>query len=45
MEMQMKKRKVQVSGSWRMDETYIKIKKQWRYLYRAVDRSGNTVAF
>lgn len=45
MEMQMKKRKVQGSGSWRMDETYIKLKGQWCYLYRKVDRSGNTVDF
>ncbi|WP_410504079.1 IS6 family transposase [Flavobacterium sp. LPB0248] len=45
MEMQMKKPKVQVSGRWRMDQTYIKIKGQWCYLYRAVDRSGNTVDF
>src|SRR5512135_1788653 len=29
--------------SWRMDETYIKIKGQWRYLYRAVDRDGKTI--
>ncbi len=28
-----------------MDETYIKIKGQWRYLYRAVDSHGNTVDF
>nr|WP_315258299.1 IS6 family transposase [uncultured Flavobacterium sp.] len=28
-----------------MDETYIKIKGQWCYLFRAVDRSGNTVDF
>ena len=28
-----------------MDETYIKVKGQWRYLYRAVDKEGNTVDF
>jgi transposase-like protein len=28
-----------------MDETYIKIKGQWRYLYRTVDSEGNTVDF
>ncbi|TPG34804.1 DDE-type integrase/transposase/recombinase [Flavobacterium pectinovorum] len=32
-------------GSWRMDETYIKSKGLWCYLYRVVDRSGNTVDF
>ena len=31
--------------SWRMDETYIKIKGQWRYLYRAVERVLNSGAF
>ena len=31
--------------SWRVDETYIKIKKQWIYLYRAVDSRGNTLDF
>jgi putative transposase len=46
MEMQMKKRNVEVGSSWRMDETYIKIKGQWFYLYRPVDScSGNTVDF
>ncbi len=30
---------------WRMDETYIKIKGQWRYLYRAVDTAGHTIDF
>jgi len=31
--------------SWRMDETYIKVKGQWRYLYRAVDKQGQTIDF
>ena len=30
---------------WRMDETYIKIKGEWKYLYRAVDKQGNTIDF
>ena len=34
-----------VHRSWRMDETYIKIKGKWRYLYRAVDKYGATVEF
>jgi len=34
-----------VSKSWRMDESYIGIKGEWRYLYRAVDRDGNTIGF
>jgi putative transposase len=41
----MKKRKGRVGTSWRMDETYIKVKGIWCYLYRAVDKSGNTVDF
>ncbi len=28
-----------------MDETYIKVKGQWTYLYRAVDSSGQTIDF
>jgi putative transposase len=28
-----------------MDETYIKVKGEWMYLYRAVDKEGNTVDF
>src|ERR671922_842705 len=31
--------------SWRMDETYIKVKGQWRYLYRAMDKTGQTIDF
>lgn len=31
--------------SWRMDETYVKVKGHWKYLYRAVDKEGNTVGF
>ena len=34
-----------VGGSWRMDETYIKVKGAWKYLYRAVDKEGKTVDF
>jgi putative transposase len=37
------KRKRPVGRSWRMDETYIKVKGEWKYLYRAVDKAGNTV--
>lgn len=40
-----KGRKQPVGSSWRMDETYIKIKGQWRYLYRAVDKVGQTIDF
>ncbi len=34
-----------IGRSWRVDETYVKIKGQWKYLYRAVDKAGNTVDF
>src|SRR5947208_10518065 len=33
------------TDSWRVDETYIKVKKEWVYLYRAVDPQGNTLEF
>ena len=39
------RRKRPVGKSWRMDETYIKVAGQWKYLYRAVDKSGATVDF
>ena len=38
-----KGKKRPVGNSWRMDETYIKIKGQWKYLYRAVDKAGQTI--
>jgi putative transposase len=38
-------RKKPVKGSWRMDETYIKLNGKWVYLYRAVDKEGDTVDF
>lgn len=40
-----RKYKRPVGGSWRMDETYIKVKGVWKYLYRAVDRDGKTIDF
>ncbi len=40
-----RRRKRPVGTSWRMDETYIKVAGQWKYLYRAVDKDGDTVDF
>src|SRR5262245_49998344 len=39
------RRKRPVWVSWRMDETYIKVKGEWKYLYRAVDKHGDTIDF
>jgi len=39
------RRKCPVGRSWRMDETYIRVKGEWRYLYRAVDKTGQTIDF
>ena len=36
-----RRKKKRVSNRWRMDESYIKVKGQWTYYYRAVDRIGN----
>ncbi|USK36774.1 IS6 family transposase (plasmid) [Bacillus sp. F19] len=33
------------NDSWRVDETYLEVKGQWIYLYRAVDSEGNTIDF
>ena len=38
-------RKLPVGKSWRMDETYVKVGGQWKYLYRAVDKEGATIDF
>jgi len=40
-----RKHKREVGRSWRMDETCIKVKGVWKYLYRAVDKEGKTVDF
>jgi putative transposase len=40
-----KNHKKKTGSSWRMDETYIKIKGVWNYLYRAVDKEGDTIEF
>jgi transposase-like protein len=34
-----------VTGKWHIDETYVKVRGQWRYLYRAIDSNGDTVEF
>ena len=38
-----RRRKRPVGTSWRMDETYIKVCGEWKYLYRAVDRAGDMI--
>ena len=44
-EVEFRRRKKLVLKSWRMDETYIKVKGEWMFLYRAVDKEGSTVDF
>ena len=45
LEVEFRKRKKKVGTSWRADETYIKVNGKWKYLYRAVDKDGNTIDF
>jgi putative transposase len=42
-EMLRKHRRGRIGASWYTDETYIKVKGRWTYLYRAIDRDGNLV--
>jgi putative transposase len=42
---QAQRRKQPTANSWRADETYIRVKGRWTYLYRAVDRDGQTLDF
>lgn len=44
-EKKIRKHLTPTNDSWRVDETYIKVKGEWKYLYRAVDSKGNTVDF
>jgi putative transposase len=37
-----RKRPRPVGRSWRLDETYIKVRGPWKYFYRAVDKAGQT---
>jgi putative transposase len=39
------RRKRSVSQKWHVDETYIKVRGRWMYLYRAIDSNGDTVEF
>src|SRR5512143_2210001 len=45
LEKEFRKRKKAVGSSWRLDETYIRVRGAWKYLYRAVDKAGQTIEF
>jgi putative transposase len=45
LEQEFRSRKRPVGSSWRMDETYVRVRDSWKYLYRAVDKAGATVDF
>ncbi len=44
-EKEFRKKKRPIGQSWRMDETYVSVKGEWKYLYRAVDKQGLTIDF
>ena len=40
------RKKLKKTGdSWKLDETYVKVKGKWKYLYRAVDKEGHSLGF
>jgi transposase-like protein len=45
LEHRLRRKKKAVSDSWRMDETYIKVKGEWLYYYRAVDKYGDVIDY
>ena len=45
LEAEFRKFKKPVGKSWKMDETYIKVRGEWTYYYRAVDKEGQTIDF
>ena len=45
LEKEPRKSKRPVDGSWQIEETYSKVNGDWKYLYRAVDKKGNTLDF
>jgi len=44
-EKQFRRRQCALGRSWRLDETYVKSRGKWAYLYRAVDKEGHTIDF
>jgi transposase-like protein len=40
LEREFRARKQPVGPSWRLDETYVRVKGSWKYVYRAVDKAG-----
>ena len=45
MELRLRRRLKPTNDSWRVDETYVRVKGKWVYSYRAVDCSGATIDF
>jgi transposase, IS6 family len=45
MEQRLRRRLKPTNDSWRVDETYVRVKGKWVYLYRAVDSTGATIGF